>query len=83
MMNRIMEILFLIFITFSFLSCANDQINKAVHKKSDSLKTAEKKPADFESIQQKEWEEHRKDSLQKNYKNSDTIILKHENPPKK
>lgn len=81
MMEQI-KILILIFIMFSFFSCSNEQLNKDVHNKSDSLKTEERKPYNFESIHQKEWKEHRKDTLQNNNKNSDTTIIKYRNPLK-
>ncbi len=69
---KIIKILVMVLFMFTFFSCSNENVHKTEKSNADSLK----KPKNFESIQQKEWEEHRKDTLQNN-KNSDTTIIKY------
>ncbi|MFZ0452571.1 MAG: hypothetical protein WCE54_04070 [Ignavibacteriaceae bacterium] len=64
----------------SFLSCSNDKENKNTDSKTDSLNIKAKKPKNYESIEEREWKEHRKDTLKKKSKNSDSTIIKYKTP---
>jgi hypothetical protein len=58
-MKKIILVLFLL----SICSCSKQNEEQKPEKGKDSLKTEQKKPKGFESIHQKQWEEHHKDSL--------------------
>jgi len=75
-MMRTIEIFLIIVLSLAFFSCSNNKTNRDAKVKTDSLNTEPQKPKNFESIEQREWEEHRKDTLQKN-KNSDTTIIRY------
>jgi hypothetical protein len=77
MRGGVMWKIVLILFCFSFLSCSNSKQNKNIVKDIDSLKSEKKEPKDFKSIQQKEWEEHKKDTLVNNRNDSIQTIIRY------
>ncbi len=75
------KIVFIIF-CFSFLSCSNSKQNKKIDNAADSLKFEKKEPKNFKSIHQREWEEHKKDTLNNNSNDSIQTIIRYK-PSKK
>lgn len=77
-MMKTIKIFLVISIMLSFYACSNNKTAKDAKAGADSLK----KPEDYKSIEQREWEEHRKDTLRNN-KDSDTTIIKYHRPSDK
>ncbi|MEJ2613954.1 MAG: hypothetical protein P8Z35_03265 [Ignavibacteriaceae bacterium] len=79
-MIKTIKILLMIILMLSFFSCSNDKTTRDVKVKTDSLNTEPKKPKNFESIQQREWEEHRKDTSRNSSKDTSPTIIKYKSP---
>ena len=61
----------------SFSSCSKNKTTNNTKVKADSLNTEQKKPKNFKSIEQREWEEHKKDTSRNNSKDTSPTIIKY------
>lgn len=68
---------FLILLMLIFFSCSKNKTTTNVKVKADSLNTEQKKPENYKSIEQREWEEYRKDTSRNNSKDTSPTIIKY------
>lgn len=76
-MMKTIKIFLMTLLILSFFSCSNNKTTKNVKVKADSLNTEPKKPENFKSIEQREWEEHRQDTSRNNSKDTSPTIIKY------
>ena len=76
-MIKVLKIFLMALLVLSFFSCSNNETTKNVKVKTDSLNTEPKKPDNFKSIEQREWEEHGKDTSRNNSKDTLPTTIKY------